>query len=94
MRARKIPLRKCVATQEMKPKKEMLRIVKPKEGEVSIDPSGKMNGRGAYISLSTEAVQKAWDKKLLDQVFGTALGDAFYEDLMKYVQHQLARRSL
>lgn len=94
MRQRKVPLRKCVATNEMKPKKEMIRIVKNKEGEVSIDPSGKMNGRGAYLSLSTDAVQKAWDKKILDQTLGTSIDDSFYEELMQYVQHQIARMSL
>ena len=94
MRQRKVPLRKCVATNEMKPKKEMIRIVKNKEGEVSIDPSGKMNGRGAYLSLSTDAVQKAWDKKILDQALGTSIDHSFYEELMQYVQHQIARMSL
>ena len=49
MKAKKIPMRMCVACREMKPKKEMLRIVKPKEGDVFIDFSGKAAGRGAYI---------------------------------------------
>jgi len=47
MQKRKIPMRKCVVSGEMKPKKEMVRIVRNKEGEVSIDPTGKKNGRGA-----------------------------------------------
>ena len=46
---RKIPQRKCIVTNELKPKKEMIRIVRNKEGEVFIDPTGKQNGRGAYI---------------------------------------------
>ena len=46
---KKIPLRKCVATQEQLPKKEIIRIVRNKEGQVFIDPTGKMNGRGAYF---------------------------------------------
>ena len=94
MRSKKEPLRKCVATQEMKPKREMIRIVKNKEGEVFIDPSGKKNGRGAYLSLSVEAVQKAQDKKLLDQVLGVSVEESFYEELKEYVQHQIARKSL
>ena len=94
MRSKKEPLRKCVATQEMKPKREMIRIVKNKEGEVFIDPSEKKNGRGAYLSLSVEAVQKAQDKKLLDQVLGVSVEESFYEELKEYVQHQIARKSL
>ena len=63
MKQRKIPLRKSVVSGEMKPKKEMVRITRSKEGEVSIDPTGKMPGRGAYVSLEPEEVQQAWDKK-------------------------------
>ena len=54
---KKIPLRKCVATGEMFPKKEMIRIVRSKEGEVSVDLTGKKSGRGAYVSKSEEAVK-------------------------------------
>lgn len=49
---KKVPLRKCVATGEQLPKKELIRIVKNKEGEVSVDPTGKKNGRGAYLKRS------------------------------------------
>lgn len=94
MRQRKIPLRKCVVTNEMKPKKDMIRIVKNKVGEVSIDPSGKMNGRGAYVSLSEDAVKMAHEKKVLDQVLDTTLDDDFYEELLSYVRHRIARMSL
>lgn len=59
---RKVPLRKCIATGEMKPKKEMVRIVRSKEGEVSIDPSGKKSGRGAYLSKDKEAILLAKKK--------------------------------
>ncbi len=46
---KKVPLRKCVATGEQLPKKELIRVVKNKEGQVFVDPTGKMNGRGAYL---------------------------------------------
>lgn len=59
MKKRKVPLRKSVVSGEMKPKKEMIRITRSKEGEVSIDPSGKMPGRGAYVSIEPEEVQLA-----------------------------------
>ncbi|SFH67509.1 RNase P modulator RnpM [Pisciglobus halotolerans] len=94
MAKRKIPMRKCVVSNEMKPKKEMLRIVKDKEGNVQMDPSGKLPGRGAYVSIEPEVVQKAWDNKTLDKVFGTTLDDEFYQQLLDYVAHQKARMSL
>lgn len=91
---RKTPLRKCVVSNEMKPKKAMIRIVRSKEGEVAIDPSGKMNGRGAYVSLDLAIVQQAWDKKILDRVLETTLSDDFYQELYAYVDHQKARQEL
>ena len=94
MPKRKIPMRKCVISNEMKPKKEMLRIVINKENQVSIDPSGKLPGRGAYVSIEPEIVQSAWKKHVLDKVLGTQLDDAFYQELLDYVTHQKARMSL
>ena len=94
MKQRKIPLRKSVVSGEMKPKKEMVRITRSKEGEVSIDPTGKMPGRGAYVSREPEEVQQAWDKKILDRVLDTTLTDEFYQELLDYVTHQKARKEL
>ena len=94
MKQRKIPLRKSVVSGEMKPKKEMVRITRSKEGEVSIDPTGKMPGRGAYVSLEPEEVKQAWDKKILDRVLETTLTDEFYQELLDYVTHQKARKEL
>ncbi|HAP8735292.1 TPA: YlxR family protein [Enterococcus faecium] len=94
MKQRKTPLRKSVVSGEMKPKKEMVRITRSKEGEVSIDPTGKMPGRGAYVSLEPEEVQQAWDKKILDRVLETTLTDEFYQELLDYVTHQKARKEL
>ena len=54
---KKVPLRKCVVTGEQLPKKELIRVVRNKEGEVFIDPTGKMNGRGAYLKLSHEVIE-------------------------------------
>ena len=94
MKQRKIPLRKSVVSGEMKPKKEMIRITRSKEGEVSIDPTGKMPGRGAYVSLEPAEVQQAWDKKILDRALETTLTDEFYQELLDYVTHQKARKGL
>lgn len=94
MKQRKIPMRKCVVSNEMKPKKEMIRIVRSKEGEISIDPTGKMSGRGAYLSMEPDVVQKSWDQKILDRVLNDTLTDDFYQELLDYVSHQKARREL
>lgn len=94
MKERKIPLRKCVVSGEMKPKKEMIRVVRSKEGEISIDPTGKMPGRGAYLSMEPEVVQKSWDKNILDKQLKQHLSDEFYQELLDYVSHQKARREL
>ena len=61
MKKRKIPMRKSVVSGEMKPKKELVRITRSKEGEVALDPTGKLPGRGAYVDLDPAEVQKAWD---------------------------------
>lgn len=94
MKKRKVPLRKSVVSGELKPKKELIRITRSKEGVVSIDPSGKMPGRGAYVAVEPDEVQAAWDKKILDRVLETTLDDAFYQELLEYVTHQKARREL
>lgn len=60
----------------------MVRITRSKEGEVSIDPTGKMPGRGAYVSLEPEEVQQAWDKKILDRVLETTLTDEFIKNFL------------
>ncbi|WEG72757.1 RNase P modulator RnpM [Vagococcus intermedius] len=94
MKQRKIPLRKCVVSGDMKPKKEMIRIVRSKEGDVAIDPTGKMPGRGAYISIEPKVVQKAWDKQILNRHLEADLTDDFYQELLDYVSHQKARQEL
>ena len=87
-------MRKCVVSNEMKPKKDMIRIVINKENQVSIDPSGKLPGRGAYVSIEPEIVQSSWDKHVLDKVLGTSLDDHVYQELLNSVTHQKARMSL
>ncbi len=76
---KKIPLRMCIACKELKEKKEMLRIVKNADGEISIDFTGKANGRGAYICDNPECVKKLKKQKLLNKVFSCAVDDAVYD---------------
>lgn len=67
MKKRKIPLRKCVGCGEQKPKKELVRIVRNKEGVVSVDLTGKANGRGAYICRNIDCLEKAVKGKKLNR---------------------------
>lgn len=87
-------MRRCIASNEMKPKKEMVRIVRTPEGELAIDPSGKLNGRGAYISLEPTLVEKAKKGGLIERQFEMKVDEAFYQELYEYVDHQKARSLL
>ncbi|MGG0690350.1 YlxR family protein [Bacillus safensis] len=83
---KKIPLRKCVVTGEMKPKKELIRVVRSKEGEVSVDATGKMNGRGAYLSLDKETILAAKNKRSLQQQFQTQVDEHIFEELLELAE--------
>ncbi|MDQ0427766.1 putative RNA-binding protein YlxR (DUF448 family) [Planomicrobium stackebrandtii] len=82
---KKIPLRKCVATGEMHPKKEMIRVVRSKEGEVFVDLTGKKSGRGAYVSKSEDAIAAARKKKVLDKHLEVKVPDEIYDELIRVV---------
>ena len=75
----KIPLRTCIACKEMKPKKEMLRIVKTADGEIFPDPTGKASGRGAYICENEKCRQLLGAKELLNKAFSAPVGAEVYE---------------
>lgn len=94
MKQKKVPLRKCVVSNEMKPKKEMVRVVKDKEGNVTIDPSGRQNGRGAYVSLDPAILDKAREKRGLDRSLDITLSDEFYDELSEYINYQHARKQI
>lgn len=84
-RKRKVPLRKCVVMNEMKPKEEMIRVVRNKEGEVFVDPSGKKNGRGAYLSKDLAVIEKAEKQRTLNQLFNVEIDQSIYEELKQMV---------
>ena len=78
---KKIPLRTCMGCNEKKPKKEFVRIVKNKEGEIFIDRTGKADGRGAYICDSVECLEKLIKSKRLEKVFESKISDEVYSNL-------------
>lgn len=81
MKVKKIPMRMCIACHEMKPKKEMLRIVKPKEGDAFIDFTGKAAGRGAYICNNPNCVKKLKKARLLNKTFSAEIPQEVYEKI-------------
>lgn len=83
---RKIPLRKCVVTGERLPKKELLRVIKTPEGMVVFDPSGKANGRGAYVMKSENVIEKARKTNVLERHLETAIPDSIYDDLLRVLR--------
>ena len=82
---KKIPMRKCLATNESLPKKELLRIVRTPEGEVKVDLSGKLNGKGAYLKRSPEALAIVRKKKLLDRALDIEVKEDVYEEIEKVI---------
>ncbi|WP_449540047.1 RNase P modulator RnpM [Ferdinandcohnia sp. Marseille-Q9671] len=85
---KKIPLRKCIASGEMKPKKELVRIVRSKEGDVSIDLTGKKSGRGAYLSKDKECIILAKKKNILANQLKAKIDDSIYEELLQLVEKE------
>ena len=85
---KKVPLRKCVVTGEMLPKRSMIRIVRTKEGVVSVDSTGKLSGRGAYVSKSEEAVEIARKKNILGRHLEAAIPDGIYDELIKLIRRE------
>ena len=83
MADKKIPLRKCTGCGEMKPKKEMVRVIKTAEEEIFMDLTGKMNGRGAYVCRSEECLKRAIKTKAIERSLGINVSDEVYEQLMK-----------
>ncbi|AKG04544.1 RNA-binding protein [Salimicrobium jeotgali] len=82
---KKTPLRKCVVTQEMKPKQQLIRVVRNKEGEVFVDPTGKKNGRGAYISKDLSVINTAEEQGMLARHLNTGIDSEVFEQLRTQV---------
>ena len=81
MQTRRVPMRKCTGCNEMKPKKELVRVVKSPEGELSLDPTGKKAGRGAYVCTSPACLKASRKAKRLEKAFACRVPDALYDEL-------------
>ena len=85
MKVKKIPLRMCTGCMEMKPKKELIRVVKSPEGEVSVDLTGKKSGRGAYICKNIECLEKSFKTKRLSKNLDIAINEEIYNRLKEEI---------
>lgn len=83
---KKIPMRSCVVTKEKFPKKELIRVVKDKEGNVEVDLTGKMNGHGAYLKKDKDVILKAQKTKVLDHYLETTISDEIYQKLINIIE--------
>ncbi len=81
MQVRRVPLRMCTGCGEMKPKKELVRVVKSAEGEISLDLTGKKAGRGAYVCKSLECLKKARKSRRIEKAFSSRIPDDVYDRL-------------
>lgn len=81
MKTKKIPMRMCLGCGEMKPKRELVRVVKSKEGEISLDLMGRKAGRGAYICKDTECLRKARKARRFEKSFECRIDDSVYDSM-------------
>ena len=85
MAVKKIPMRSCVVTREKFPKKELIRVVKFND-EISVDLSGKANGKGCYLKKDADVIEKARKTKVLNKIFETEVDETIYDDILKSIQ--------
>lgn len=84
MKVKKVPMRTCVITKEKLEKRDLLRIVRTPDGEVVVDPTGKANGRGAYLKKDGLVIKKAKDSKILERILEVNIPDSVYEEAFNY----------
>lgn len=85
---KKIPMRKCTGCGEMKPKTELIRVIKTPEGEISIDLTGKKNGRGSYICPTEACLKKAIKTKAIERSLECKISEEIYERLKEEIQSE------
>ena len=82
---KKIPMRTCVVSHEKLPKKELVRIVRNKDGEVFVDETGKINGKGVYLKKDLDIINKAEKSKILNKYLEIDVNDEIYEEVRKII---------
>lgn len=93
MKPRKIPMRMCVGCRQMQPKRDLLRVVRAKEGEISLDTTGKKPGRGAYICQSQTCLARAVKTRQLERALEHPIDQAIFDGLTEAVSQQEAMKA-
>ena len=88
LKPRKIPQRQCLGCREMKNKKDLIRVVRSPEGEISLDFKGKKPGRGAYVCPQPECLKKARKSRALGRAFSTSVPPEVYEQLEEQMREE------
>lgn len=83
---KKIPMRQCLGCREMKPKRELIRVVRSPDGEISLDFKGKASGRGAYICPDSACLKKAIKAKALEKAFSMSIPPEIYDKLQEQME--------
>ena len=86
MKNKKIPLRTCIVTKENLPKSELLRIVRTPDGDIEVDETGKLNGRGAYIKKDLSVLESLQKSKLLEKKLECKIPDSVYEQIKNIIE--------
>lgn len=86
---KKIPMRMCAVTRQKYPKKELIRIVKDKDGALQVDLTGKKNGHGAYLLMDLEVLNKAKKSKCLDRLLEVEIPDSIYDELEVIIKNNI-----
>ena len=87
MKNKKIPMRSCIVSREKLPKSELLRIVRGVDGQVIVDTTGKINGRGAYIKKDSEVLLLAKKNKALERARETTIDDSVYDEILNIINN-------
>ena len=85
MKTKKIPMRTCVITKEKLDKRDLIRVVRTPEKTVVVDPTGKLNGKGAYLKKDLDVIEKAYKSKALERILEVPIPDEVYDNLKQMV---------
>lgn len=91
MKTRKIPMRRCIGCREMREKRALIRIVRNGQGEVTVDPTGRMNGRGAYLCRDLECFAKARKARALNREFSAEIPETVYEEVAAQLEAHVGK---
>ncbi|NLU52293.1 MAG: YlxR family protein [Clostridiaceae bacterium] len=91
MKTKKVPMRRCIGCREMKEKRQLLRIVKNNEGEIFVDPTGKKNGRGAYICKDINCFEKTRKSGALNREFSCEIPENVYNEISRQLEEYVGK---